>query len=106
MQLPKVEIRVKLDDGWLKFACLVVPDIGVKAAIELHQFDRDSGPIGLLVGLAQQAYQTNRVARFESKQYPQVGIYMSPLLSRGLSCLWGLFQNHWLFMVIQQTHLG
>ena len=97
MELPRVEVRVKLDDTWLKMVCLVVPDIGVKAAIEptrfdrlvrsfnmeASQFDTSSGPIGLLIGLAQQRYGTNRIGEFISEQFPQVGIYTSPLLSQG-----------------------
>ena len=69
MELPRVEVRVKLDDTWLKMVCLVVPDIGVKAAIEptrfdrlvrsfnmeASQFDTSSGPISLLIGPAQQS---------------------------------------------------
>ena len=51
--------------------------------METSQFDTSSGPIGLLIGLAQQRYCTNRVGEFISEQYPQVGIYTSPLLSQG-----------------------
>ena len=97
MVLPRVEVRVQLDATWLRIVCLVVPDIGVKAAIESnrferlvksfnmepHQFDQSSGPIGLLIGLAQQRYSTNRIGEFISSEFPQVGIYTSPLLSEG-----------------------
>ena len=97
MILPRVEVRVQLDATWLRIVCLVVPDIGVKAPIESnrferlvksfnmepHQFDTSSGPIGLLIGLAQQRYGTNRIGEFISDEFPQVGIYTSPLLSQG-----------------------
>ena len=48
-----------------------------------HQFDQSSGPIGLLIGLSEQRYGTNRIGRFISTEYPKVGIYTSPLLSEG-----------------------
>ena len=97
MILPRVEVRVQLDATWLRIVCLVVRDIGVKAPIESnrferlvksfnmepHQFDTSSGPIGLLIGLAQQRYGTNRIGEFISDEFPQVGIYTSPLLSQG-----------------------
>ena len=51
--------------------------------LEVHQFDQSSGPIGLLIGLAQQRYSTNRIGEFVSSEFPQVGIYTSPLLSEG-----------------------
>ena len=51
--------------------------------MEPHQFDTSSGPIGLLIGLAQQRYGTNRIGEFISDEFPQVGIYTSPLLSQG-----------------------
>ena len=84
MVLPRVMVRVQLDESWLKIVCLVVPDIGVKAKIESnrferlvksfnlqpHQFDQSSGPIGLLIGLAQQRYGTNRIGEFISAEYP------------------------------------
>ena len=96
-KLPRVLVRVQLDDTWLKLVCLVVPDIGIKAAIEPmrferlvksfnllpHQFDQSSGPIGLLIGLSEQRYGTNRIGSFISTEYPKVGIYTSPLLSEG-----------------------
>ena len=89
MVLPHVEIKVKLEANWLRFACLVVPDIGVKAVIETsrfrrlakgfnfetQQFDCGSGPIGLLIGLGQQAFQMQRIVCFQSTQFPQVGAY-------------------------------
>ena len=97
MVLPRVVVRVQLDETWLKLVCLVVPDIGVKAKIESnrferlvksfnlqpHQFDQSSEPIGLLIGLAQQRYGTNRIGEFLSSEFPQVGVYTSPLLTEG-----------------------
>merc|ERR1712002_1286361 len=97
MILPRVEVRVQLDATLLRIVCLVVPGIGVKAPIESnrfqrlvksfnmepHQFDTSSGPIGLLIGMAQQRYGTNRIGEFISSEFPQVGIYTSPLLSQG-----------------------
>ena len=95
MELPRVLIRVKLDESWLKLVCLVVPDIGIKAHLEPmrferlvssfgllpHQFDTSSGPIGLLLGLSEQMYGTSRIGSFISSEFPKVGIYTSPLLS-------------------------
>ena len=40
MQLPRVLIRVKLDEGWIKLVCLIVPEIGYKAHIETPRFER------------------------------------------------------------------
>ena len=119
MELPRVEIRVKLDDTWLKMVCLVVPDIGLKAAIEparfdrlvrsfnmeASQFDTSSGPIGLLIGLAQQRYGTNRVGEFISEQYPQVGIYTSPLLSQGSFLFVGVIPKPWQLRQLRQLRI-
>ena len=37
MVLPRVVVRVQLDETWLKLVCLVVPDIGIKAFGEVFQ---------------------------------------------------------------------
>ena len=97
MELPRVLIRVKLDESWIRLVCLIVPEIGYKAHIETprferlvksfnllpKQFDQSSGPIDLLLGLSEQHYGTNRIGSFVSSEYPKVGIYTSPLLPRG-----------------------
>ena len=107
MQLPRVLIRVKLDEGWIRLVCLIVPEIGYKARVETprferlvksfnllpEQFDQNSGPIELLLGLSEQHYGTNRIGSFFSPDYPKVGIYTSPLLSRGAYIFVGVIQD-------------
>ena len=97
MELPRVLIKVKLDNSWLRLVCLVIPEIGYKAHLESQrferlvksfnllpeQFDTNSGQIDLLLGLGEQYYGTNRIGSFTSKEYPKLGIYTSPLLSQG-----------------------
>merc|ERR1712208_126699 len=97
MELPRVIIRVKLNDSWIRLVCLVVPEIGYKAHIEParferliksfnllpEQFDTNSGQIDLLLGLGEQLYGTSRIGSFVSSEFPKVGVYTSPLLSQG-----------------------
>ena len=42
--------------------------------------DNGGGQIGLLIGLKNQSLLATRVAKFESKVFPEVGIYTSPVL--------------------------
>ena len=108
MELPRVLIKVKLDESWLALVCLVVPEIGYKAHLEPQrferlvksfnllpeQFDQTSGPIGLLLGLSEQHYGTNRIGSFISSEFPKVGIYTSPLLSKGAYLFVGVISDN------------
>ena len=98
VKLPAVEIRVfNYESGqYVNLECLVTKSIGTKPQIEQPRFtrlcnafhikpseiDTFSGECHLLIGLKSQSLQIAKVAKFKSEQYPDVGIYQSPLLPK------------------------
>ena len=98
VKLPAVVIRVfnYETEQYVSLECLVTKEIAVKPQIEEPRFSRlcnafhvnpsdicqFSGKCHLLIGLKTQSLQISKVAKFRSEQYPDVGIYQSPLLPK------------------------
>ena len=98
IKLPAVVIRVfnYETEQYVSLECLVTKEIAVKPQIEEPRFSRlctafhvnpsdidtFSGKCHLLIGLKTQSLQISKVAKFRSEEYPDVGIYQSPLLPK------------------------
>ena len=51
-------------------------------SLDPGQVDNNSGTCEILIGLKNQSIQTTRVCTFKSKEFPEVGIYESPIVEK------------------------